>query len=77
MGIPNAHITAFISIANNVGSNRIVSGGHFTSPAGAPDMPLSGEKRFRKNILKTAISAIGTKVEESKIFDTSSFSEEL
>jgi betaine reductase len=67
-GIPNAHITAFTSIAFNVGSSRIVFGGDFTSPAGNPDLPLEREKAYRRKILRKALEAITQDVTGPTIF---------
>lgn len=68
-GIPNAVITAFTSIALNVGANRIVFGGDFTHPAGDPDLPLDREKHYRNSILLKAIEALETSVEEPTVFN--------
>lgn len=67
--IPNAVITAFTSIAYNVGTNRIIYGGNFTNPAGNPNLPLDREKHYRRNILLKALEAIGTEITEPKIFN--------
>lgn len=67
-GIPNAHITAFTSIASNVGSNRIVFGGDFTSPAGNPDLPPEREKAYRRRILQKALQALTQDVTGPAIF---------
>ena len=68
MGIPNAHITAFTSIAFNVGANRIVFGGDFTAPAGNPDLPLDREKAYRRKILDKAVEALTTEVSGPTIY---------
>lgn len=67
-GIPNAHITAFTSIAFNIGANRIVVGGEFTSPAGNPDLPIEREKAYRRKILQKALEAISQDVTGPTIF---------
>lgn len=67
-GLPNAHITAFTSIAFNVGANRIVFGGDFTSPAGNPDLPLEREKAYRRKILEKALEVITQYVPGPTIF---------
>jgi glycine reductase len=67
-GLPNAHITAFTSIAFHVGANRIVFGGDFTSPAGNPDLPLEREKAYRRKILLKALDAITQDVSSPTIF---------
>lgn len=67
-GIPNVHINAFLSIAESVGSNRIVFGGDFTSPIGNPNLPLDREKVYRRKIIDKALEALQTSVEKSTIF---------
>lgn len=67
-GIPNAHVTAFTSIAFNVGANRIVFGGDFTSPAGNPELPLEREKAYRRKILLKALEAITRDVAGPTVF---------
>ncbi len=68
VGIPNVHINAFLSIAESVGSNRIVFGGNFTSPTGNPDLPLEREKVYRRKIIDKVLEALQTNVEKSTIF---------
>jgi len=68
VGLPNAHITAFTSIAVNVGANRIVFGGDFTTPAGNPELPLEREKAYRRKILLKALDAIIQGVPSPTIF---------
>lgn len=67
-GIPNAHVTAFTSIAFNVGANRIVFGGDFTSPTGNPELPIDREKAYRRKILEKALEAIAQDVQGPTIF---------
>ncbi len=68
MGIPSAHITGFTSIAYNVGANRIVFGGDFTSPAGDPALPPEREKAYRYKILKKALEALSQDVAGPTVF---------
>lgn len=51
-----------------MGANRIVFGGHFTSPAGDPDLPLEREKEYRYRILQKALDAITQDVPGPTIF---------
>jgi len=67
-GIPNALITAFTSIAYNVGANRIVFGGDFTAPVGNPELPLDREKAYRRKILVKSLEALTQDIEEPVIF---------
>ncbi len=67
-GIPNVHINAFLSIAQSVGSNRIVFGGDFTAPTGNPDLPPDREKVYRRKIIDKALEALQTDVSGPTIF---------
>ena len=67
-GIPNVHINAFLSIAQSVGSNRIVFGGDFTSPTGNPELPLDREKVYRRKIIDKALEVLQTEVESPTIY---------
>lgn len=68
VGLPNAHITSFTSIAFSVGANRIVVGGDFTTPVGNPDLPLEREKAYRHKVLQKALEAITQDVSGPTIF---------
>ncbi len=68
MGIPNAVVTAFTSIAFNVGANRIVFGGDFTAPSGDPSLPPDREKVFRHRILEKALFALEAGTKEPVIY---------
>jgi betaine reductase len=67
-GIPAALITAFSSIALNVKANRIIFGGHFTSPVGNPELPPDREGHYRRIILEKALEALTTEIKEPTIF---------
>ena len=67
-GIPNVHINAFLSIAQSVGSNRIVFGGDFTSPTGNPDLPIDREKVYRRKIIDKALEVLQMEVSGPTIF---------
>lgn len=68
-GIPNAVITAFSSIALNVGTNRIVLGGNFTTPLGSLELPPEREQAYRRQILLKALEAVATPVDGPTIFE--------
>ena len=67
--IANAVITAFTSIASNVGANRIIVGGDFTHPAGNPELPPDREIVYRRQILEKALEAISLDVDGPTIFN--------
>ena len=62
-------IAAFTSIAFNVGANRIIFGGNFTNPVGAPDLPLDREKNYRRNLLLKALDVMSIKICEPTIYN--------
>jgi len=61
-------ITAFTSIALNVGANRIVFGGDFTSPSGNPSLPLDREKAYRRRILDKCLEALTQDIQKPVIY---------
>lgn len=75
-GLPNTHITAFTSIAFNTGANRIIFGGHFTSPTGNPNLPIEREKAYRQKILQKALEIITQDVSGPTIFTVEESMEE-
>ena len=64
----NVHINAFLSIAQSVGSNRIVFGGDFTAPTGNPDLPTDREKVYRRKIIDKALEVLQMEVSGPTIF---------
>jgi glycine reductase len=52
-----------------VGANRIIFGGNFTNPVGAPDLPLDREKNYRRNLLLKALEAMSIKISEPTIYN--------
>lgn len=64
MGIPIVQISALDALARSVGSNRIVRGKAITSVVGDPDLSPAEEKRFRKRLIRTALEALQTPVDE-------------
>ena len=67
-GIPKVHINAVLSIAQSVGSNRIVFGGDFTAPTGNPDLPTDREKVYRRKIIDKALEVLQMEVSGPTIF---------
>lgn len=68
-GIPNAVITAFTSIARNVGANRIVFGGDFTHPVGQPDLPIAREIAYRRRVVEKALEALSSEVPGPTVYN--------
>ena len=67
-GIPVAHICSIITISQTVGANRIVPAVAIHHPLGNPRLPLDEEKELRRNLLKKALAALQTPIEEQTVF---------
>jgi glycine reductase len=67
-GIPVAHICSIITISQTVGANRIVPAVAIPHPLGNPRLPTDEEKELRRNLLKGALSALQTPIEEQTVF---------
>ena len=59
-----------------MGANRIIFGGNFTNPVGAPDLPLDREKNYRRNLLLKALEVMSIKISEPTIFNIEADKEE-
>jgi glycine reductase len=51
-----------------VGANRIVPAVAIPHPLGNPRLPLEEEKELRRNLLKKALAALQTPIEEQTVF---------
>ena len=58
MGLPVAHVCSITSVAQMVGSNRIVPVFSITHPLGDPEMDPEGEKQMRRAIVEKALEAL-------------------
>jgi betaine reductase len=67
-GIPVAHICSIITISQTVGANRIVPAVAIPHPLGNPRLPAEEEKEVRRNLLKKALAALQTPIEEQTVF---------
>ena len=67
-GIPVAHVCSIITISQTVGANRIVPAVAIPHPLGNPKLPLAEQKELRRNLLKKALSALQTPIEEQTVF---------
>jgi glycine reductase len=67
-GIPVAHICSIITISQTVGANRIIPAVAIPHPLGNPRLPLDKEKELRRNLLKKALAALQTPIEEQTVF---------
>jgi glycine reductase len=67
-GIPVAHVCSIITISQTVGANRIVPSVAIPHPLGNPKVSLEEEKELRRNLLKKALDALQTPIEEQTVF---------
>ncbi len=67
-GIPVAHICSIITISQTVGANRIVPAVAIPHPLGNPRLPQEEEKALRRNLVKKALAALQTPIEEQTVF---------
>lgn len=61
-------ISTMTPIALMVGSNRVVPGSGIVHPVGNADLEHREEKRLRRSIIKGALEALQTEVEEPTLF---------
>ncbi len=69
MGIPTVLATCLFTVATRVGANRIVRGGRFHHPFGAPELSAVEEYAWRRKFVEQTIRALGTPVSQPTIFD--------
>lgn len=67
-GIPVVHICSIITISQTVGANRIVPAVAIPHPLGNPRLPPEEERGLRKNLLRKALAALQTPIEEQTVF---------
>lgn len=62
-------ITALGPVASDLGANRVIRGVKIPHPCGDPTLEPSGDHALRVRLVSTALGALGTKLDEAKIFD--------
>jgi len=62
------HIATIVPISLTVGANRIVPAVAIPYPLGNPELSKDGERDMRLDIVKRALQALQTEVEEQKVF---------
>ncbi|MBA7693366.1 Glycine reductase complex component B subunit gamma [subsurface metagenome] len=67
-GIPVAQITTMTILGQQIGTNRIVAGRKVIHPCGDPELSKESDLALRREIVKTALSALQTEVKEPTIF---------
>ena len=67
-GIPVVHMCTVVPISVTVGANRIVPTVAIPYPLGDPSIPAAEEKELRRKLVKNALDALCTEVEEQTVF---------
>ena len=67
-GIPVVHMCTVVPISMTVGANRIVPTVAIPYPLGNPSLPAAEEKELRRKLVKKALTALCTEVEEQTVF---------
>ncbi len=68
-GIPIIHMATITTISESVGANRIVPTVAIPHPVGNPDLNAADEKTLRKEMVKRALDALATKVDQVTHFE--------
>ena len=68
VGIPTVHMCSIVPISQTVGANRIVPTIAIPYPMGNPELSLNEEKQIRRGLLLKALTALGTKIDQSTVF---------
>ena len=69
MGLPTVLATCLYTVATRVGANRIVRGGRFHHPFGAPEKPQAEEYIWRRKFVEQTIRALCKPVQQPTVFD--------
>ena len=62
------HIATIVPISLTVGANRIVPAVAIPHPLGDPNLAKGEERELRLNLVKKALSALQTEIEEQSVF---------
>ena len=68
VGLPVVHACSIIPISKTVGANRIVPTIAIPHPFGDPDLDRQEETRLRKELVKKALRALMSPIEEQTVF---------
>lgn len=66
--IPTVVISALPDVPLSMGVNRVVPGVAITNLFGDPRQPLRAEQQIRRDILRTALTALATEVSRPTLF---------
>src|SRR5450759_3515594 len=67
-GIPSAHVCSITSVAQTLGSNRIIPAPRVGIPMGDRDLDPKAEKALRRAIVEVALESLQTEIKEQKLF---------
>ena len=67
-GIPVVHACSIVPISKTVGANRIVPTIAIPHPFGDPEKSPEKEKKLRKELVKKALRALATPVDQQTVF---------
>ena len=67
-GLPVVHMCTVVPISLTVGANRILPTVAIPYPLGDPKLNMAAEKELRRKLVKRALRALETPVEEQTVF---------
>ena len=62
-------ITSLSTVALKVGANRVLQGKRFSHPCGNPALEAEDERKWRLELLRTALRALATPVTGPTLFE--------
>ena len=68
-GIPVVHICSIVPIFMAAGANRIIPAVGIPYPVENPGLPKEDELQVRRRIVKKALEALSTDIEEQTVFE--------
>lgn len=68
-GIPVVHMATVVPISLTIGANRIVPGIGIPYPLGDPTQGEADSKKIRKKLVRRALKALQTPVNEQTVFE--------
>jgi len=61
--------SCLFTVATRIGANRILRAGRFHHPFGDPSRTPEGEKEWRLRVVRAALAALQTPVQQPTVFD--------
>jgi len=68
-GIPVVHVCTVVPISLTVGANRIVPATAIPYPLGNPTLEKNEEKKLRLKLVKRALKALQTEINQQTVFE--------